>query len=725
MSARIPETRDSAAVHLRQGGVSVILDAAHGETPRIHYWGRDLGSISDSAIASLVTLNDRPAVTNAPNAPIQVGILPEQSCGWMGAQGLLGHRAGSAFSPRLVVTAVQRTDDTAVTIDTADDAAGIAVRLHLGLTPAGLLTAQATLTNLGTDAYQLDALTIYLPFPLDAVETLDFAGRHMRERSPQRTPITIGTRVREGRRGKPGVDAAYLTAVGTAGHGFRSGETWALHVAWSGNTRTVVERSSEGVSLLGGGELLHPGEGSIEPGAHYTSPLLLASWGDGLDAVSARYHAFLRAGAGHPRTPRPVVLNTWEAVYFDQSLEKLRELVVRAGEIGAERFVLDDGWFGGRRDDTRGLGDWYVSPDVWPGGLGELIDLVHSNGMDFGLWFEPEMINLDSDLARAHPEWVMTTSNRYALAARSQQVLDLTHPQAYDYILNRIDALLTEYDIAFIKWDHNRDLVDAGHSPRGEAAVHRQTLALYQLIDELIARHPGLEIESCSSGGGRVDLGILQRAHRIWASDCIDALERQSIQRWTGLVVPPEYVGSHVGSPVAETTGRAQRLPFRAATALLGNFGIEWDITTADDAEREELAAWVAAYKKHRQLIHTGTVVHSDHADPSLWVTGVISDARDEAIYWLVTTATSEFAPLGRVTLPGLDDDRAYRVEPLQIGTPRGARGGFVEAGWWPDAHDTVGSVLTHAGIHTPVMYPDDAVLLHVTALTPNTEDHR
>lgn len=194
------------------------------------------------------------------------------------------------------------------------------------------------------------------------------------------------------------------------------------------------------------------------------------------------------------------MLNTWEAVYFDQDVAVLTELAELAAEIGVERFVLDDGWFRHRRDDHAGLGDWYVDESVWPGGLHAFADHVREAGMQFGLWFEPEMINVDSDLARAHPEWILSAGYRLPPEGRHQQVLDLAEPGAFAYILERMSALITEYGIAYIKWDHNRDLVEPGRAAHGRAGVHEQTRAVYRLIDTLKSRHPGLEIESCSSG---------------------------------------------------------------------------------------------------------------------------------------------------------------------------------------------------------------------------------
>jgi alpha-galactosidase len=242
------------------------------------------------------------------------------------------------------------------------------------------------------------------------------------------------------------------------------------------------------------------------------------------------------------------VLNTWEAVYFDHDLARLTSLADTAAAIGVERFVLDDGWFRHRRDDSAGLGDWYVDETVWPDGLSPLIKHVRALGMEFGLWFEPEMANPDSDLVRDHPDWVLAAAGRWPTLSRNQLVVDVAHPDAYQYLLERLDKLVSELGIAYLKWDHNRDLIEAVHA--GVAGVHAQTAAVYRLLDELRERHPELEIESCSSGGARVDLGILERTDRVWASDTNDPVERQQIQRWTSALIPLELIGAHA-APVA------------------------------------------------------------------------------------------------------------------------------------------------------------------------------
>jgi alpha-galactosidase len=376
-----------------------------------------------------------------------------------------------------------------------------------------------------------------------------------------------------------------------------------------------------------------------------------------------------------------------------------------------ERFVLDDGWFRHRRDDTAGLGDWYVDEGVWPAGLTPLIKHVTSLGMEFGIWVEPEMINPDSDLFRAHPDWVLAPGDGTLPPPwRNQQVLDLANPDAFAHILERLDELLRDNDIAFVKWDHNRDLLAAGHGTH--PGVRTQTLAAYRLFDELRSRHPSVEIESCSSGGGRTDLEILSRTDRVWASDCNDALERQTIQRWTALLLPLELIGAHVGPPHSHTTGRTQDLSFRVATALFGHFGIEWDIASASPADQATLAEAVAFYKEVRPLLHGGRLVRGDHPDPSAQVTGVVDG--DGALFsyaQLTSTARTVPAPM---RLPGLDPDRRYEVEPVFPG----GRPATQQASPVSEKKQVLtGRVLAEVGIRTPILTPEQAWLVRLRAL--------
>ena len=705
-------------VHLRAAGVSLLIQVLDDRLPHVLHWGADLGPhLGPDDVVALASV---PGIVPAGlGSPVVPEILPQHALGWPGLPGLQAHRDGSDWSPLLVahdVDVVQADGQGGrVEVRAADKHARLALSLTIELTAQGLVRCRAEVVNDDPDhALTVDALTLALPVPLRAVEVLDMSGRWTRERSPQRHEMTIGSHVRDVRRGRTGHDSPTLLCLGEQGFGFGAGEVWATHVAWSGNQRTYAERLPNATTVLGGGELLLPGEVRLQPGERYAGPWLVSSYGQGLDEVSARIHQWLRARSNHPPLPRPVVLNTWEAVYFDHDLATLTSLADTAAEVGVERFVLDDGWFRGRRGEQAGLGDWTVDPAVWPQGLHPLAEHVTSLGMQLGLWVEPEMVNADSDLARAHPEWLMATGGRLPPEGRHQQVLDLGHEGAFEHVRSHLDALLAEYPISYLKWDHNRDLVDAGHSPHGRPGVHAQTRALYRLLDDLRRAHPGVEIESCASGGGRIDLEILQRTDRVWTSDCNDALERQQIQRWTSLLVPLEMLGAHVGPPESHTTGRRHSLSFRAATALIGHFGIEWDIASASEAERAELAAWVALYRRLRPLLHTGRVVRGDHPDPAWAVTGVVSPDASHAVFTLAALATSAHAVPGRVLLPGLADDLDYVVS---LPAPSGMPPGFGYPPWMAEAPLVLGgSVLRQLGLQLPALWPEQALVVEVTA---------
>lgn len=711
-------------VVLESGGLGVVVDVSGGVL-RVLHWGAPVGKAeADGAYLGRLREAQRwsDGLSGADRIP---AVLPEQSAGWVGTPGIEGHRDGADFSTHFAHQGWNLQGDASVgwrlTVEGADDVSHLALTTTIEVTPDGLLRVRATVANTASsEAYTLDAVRLALPVPVEAQELLDFAGRHLRERAPQRRPFHIGTHLREGRRGRTGSDATLLLAAGARGFGFGHGEVWAVHTAWSGNHLTFAEHGLSGVRILGGGEVLGPGEIVLGPGEDYTTPWVYGSYGNGLDEISASFHAHLRRGREFAVPTLPVILNTWEAVYFDHDLESLVELADVAAQVGVERFVLDDGWFLGRRDARAGLGDWQVDPAVWPDGLGPLVEAVRERGMDFGLWFEPEMISEDSDLARAHPEWILGPGERLPLAGRHQQVLNLANPDAFAHVLESISLLVRKHDIDYIKWDHNRDLLEAGDRTTRRPLVHEQTLAVYAMMDELKRRHPGLEIESCSSGGGRIDLGVLEWTDRVWASDCIDPLERQRIQRWTGLLLPPELIGSHVGAPTAHTTRRTHTLAFRCATALFGHFGIEWDIRTATPDELKELADWVDLYKQVRGLLSTGTTIRGEYPDDSYWVHGVVAPDRQTAMFALVCMDTSPSAQPGWIRLPGLDPDLVYRVEPMYLSDDALTRSASGPPSWWVDPPEVSGRTLLNVGLQGPMLDPERALLFQLTALSPD-----
>ncbi len=707
----------SQPVHLRSGGVSVVLAPSPAGGPVLLHWGADLGELPLESLAGVLELSSPGVPHSALDEPRFHSAVPDGASGFTGTPAVEGHRpdgATGSWAPRFR-SWVWAVEDASVTLRSHDADAGLTLTWRLELTPEGLVRVGTEVLNSGPGRFVVGAVRSALPVPAHASELLDLTGRWSGERVPQRHPWPQGTWSRHARHGRPGHDATLLLVAGTPGFTFRSGQVWGVHVAWSGDSTTYAERTPEGECVLGGGELLGPGEVVLEPGESYAAPLLVGSCSvEGLDPLSARLHTWLRRHSPRTRSPRPVVVNTWEATYFDHDLDRLRALADAAAEVGAERFVLDDGWFLGRRHDRAGLGDWIVDPEVWPEGLHPLVDHVRSRGLEFGLWVEPEMVNEDSALAREHPEWLLRGRGALPDTWRHQQVLDLQHPEAYAALRSALLALLDEYDIAFLKWDHNRDLIDVAHE--GRPAVHGQTLAFYRLLDELREAHPSLEIESCASGGARVDLGVLTRTDRIWASDTLDPLLRSRIQRWTTLLVPPEIMGAHVGGPVAHTTGRTARLGLRAAVALLGHFGIEWDLLALDETERAALSGWVALHKEIRHLVVEGTLVRPDHPDPAVHVTGAVAADRSEAVYVVAVldaTTTQHPAP---VRLSGLDPSRSYLVRvvdpspdrhPMDLGTSWVTGEGVV----------TTGAMLTQVGVRLPVTAPESAYVLRVSPI--------
>ena len=718
MTESTPDSAASEYAVLRREGTSLVVERPAVGLPRVLHWGADLGDLDASACAELGVAISRQTAPGTLDAVWQLTILPQEADGWAGRPGALFARQGRPVFPRWSVEEFA-ADGTTLTVRAADAAESLALTATIAIVDGGVVTVRHDVTNTGTDAVAVEWIEATLPAPKAVDHLTDFSGRWTREKAPHTGPMPRGAHVRQTRRGRGGHDSPHVLLASIDAPRDRSGEVWAVHLGWSADVTYRTDRLPEAVTVLGAGEMLRPGEITLAAGGSYETPVCYFVWSDGgLDGISARFHRYLRARPQHPTTPRPLVLNTWEAVYFDHNPEFLLSLADTAAGVGIERFVLDDGWFLARRDDTKGLGDWIVDPAVWPDGLEPLAERVHERGMEFGLWFEPEMVNLDSDVARAHPEWLLHNpahiEHPAELSWRTQFVLDLANPDAYAHVFGQMDELVTRLGIDFIKWDHNRDLVEAIHD--GNYGVHEQTLAAYRLIAELKARHPGLEIESCSSGGARTDLGILQITDRVWASDSNDPVERQDIQRWTELLLPPELGGAHVGPSPAHSSGRFTDLSYRMATSLVGSSGFEWNIAECSEEELETIARFAALYKEVRHVLHGGTVVHGDVRDPGLRLHGFVAEDAAEAVYVIASIVTLEDSLPERARLHGLDPDRTYRVRVRkEIGD---TQYGWHHPEWLSRGEVTLpGSVLGTVGLQLPPLWPAQAVVLHVTAV--------
>lgn len=673
----------------------------------IRHWGAPLtGDISQVARAT------RPSVANSGfDSPVVAGIMRESSRGFLGRQSLSGHGQSGAWSTKFEVVAFA-SFDSHISATLRDEVAQLEVDLSFALDSFGVLTERARITNLSDEVFHLTDYIHWLPLPREANQTLDFMGRWANERNPQRREIATGTWVRDSREGRSGHNFSIAEIALTHETNFQSGQAWAVSIAWSGNSQYAVERIWDGSQSIGGGELLLPGEVKLAKGEFYEAPELVAVYSHcGLDGLSHSFHSHIRARSHHPIRPRPLTLNMWEAVYFAHDEENIRKIVDVASEIGVERVVLDDGWFHSRRDDRSGLGDWVIDPLVWPQGLAPVIEYINSKGIEFGLWFEGEMVNIDSDLYRAHPEWILQVSGRVPPEWRHQQVLDLGHDGAFHHVLSQVDAVLTANNIAYIKWDHNRVLVDAGHL--GQAGVHRQTEAIYRLFHELKVRHPKLEIESCASGGARIDLGVIDYVDRFWTSDNNDALARQSIQRWTMQVIPPELLGTHVGPTHGHQTGRTLELSFRAVTALFGHAGIEWDITEADPKQQKLLATWAKYYKDNRDFLHSQRMVRVDYPDGSAYLHGVTAEDQSRAIYAYVQLEPTIAVHPAPMKFPHLDQSATYLVKAVHpAGRPRYM---LVETPEWLNGIELSGSALANIGLSVPILAPANAFLIEIS----------
>ena len=385
--------------------------------------------------------------------------------------------------------------------------------------------------------------------------------------------------------------------------------------------------------------------------------------------------------------------NCWEAVYFHHKPEELKDIASRAAALGAERFVLDDGWFGQRDSEDSGLGDWQIDPRKWPDGLDPLIEHVHGLGMSFGLWFEPEMVSPESDLFRAHPDWVLGHPEQ--TTGRGQLVLDLSLPEVRDHLFAAISAVLSAHEIDYVKWDHNRLL------PHADAAQARGT---YELLDRLREAHPAVEIESCAAGGGRIDFGILERTHRVWLSDSNDALERLRIQHESALLLPAAVAGSHVGPRHCHTSGRVLPMAFRAWVAAQRHMGFEMDPRELTPEEAETLADATAWWKENRGWMMEGAIWRLASPDPA--VTAELQLAADGSRFVVFAGQREASAqPLPRpLRLAGLEPSARYRLSlrnaakapPLSTGSPALKEGTLTLSGAW----------LMQGGIVLPAAWP-------------------
>ncbi|MGX9459699.1 alpha-galactosidase [Shewanella sp. A14] len=643
---------------------SLIVDCSN-KTPAILYFGKKLSSKTTYDMMKQLSTRQEAKCSVVVEAPISLSPLMGE--GFTGAPGIEVFDNNIAWSIGGKLTSVTQPNANEVVFESIDSLRNLSVKHYLRLEPlSDVLTASTELTNLGNGSVNVSwCAAPTIPMPLHIDQIMSFEGRWSNEFQRKSFDMFLGSFVRENRKGKTSHDNFPGMVMHNKLTHEQGGECYGFHLGWSGNHKMRAELLAEGRSYAQLGELLMPGELALAPNESYITPTLYTAYSNqGFSGLSHHFHQYVRQSLitdNVRQKPRPVHYNTWEGIYFDHDVAVLQSLATQAADIGAERFVLDDGWFKGRRGDFAGLGDWTVDREIYPDGLQPLIDHVNNVDMEFGLWFEPEMVNPDSDLYRSHPEWALQTQGNEQLNFRKQLVLDMTNPAVTDYLFNAINDILVEYPkIVYIKWDMNRDLNHAGNLA-GKPAVHQQTLAAYALIERLKQAHAHVEIESCSSGGARVDYGVLRYTDRVWTSDSNDALDRLGIQRGCSFFFPAEVMGAHVGPRDCHITGRNINIAMRAAVAFFGHMGIEMDPRELTDDERQQLQHIITLHKQHRQLIHSGKLVRLDTDGDSINF-GIVNANQSQALFAYNSVKETQRTNPPKYYFAGLDSDKDYKL---------------------------------------------------------------
>ncbi|MEM6485576.1 MAG: alpha-galactosidase [Pseudomonadota bacterium] len=706
-------------VVLATSQVQLVLDVELGGRPGIVYWGKRLTHASPQELA---LLSLRQWAHGGAAEDIAASLSNELGTGVSGPPGFIAQRAGHDWATIFRVVHVESESASAVRVECEDANSRLRATYDLKLDPSShVVSATTNVVNLGQSSLSIDwCAALCIPLNRRLTHLTGLTGRWAMEFQTQKVAAFQGSYLRENKSGRTSHDNFPGLIAGTAFTSEKSESAAAFHLGWSGNNRVRVDRHSDGRAFLQMGELFHPGEMVLAPGGAYTTPPLYAVWSEqGFNQLSQRMHRYVRERVIDPQIrskPRPVHYNTWEAVYFDHSEARLFELAEHAAHVGAERFVLDDGWFSSRRSDDSGLGDWWVAENVYPNGLRPLADHVRKLGMEFGLWFEPEMVNPDSDLYRRHPDWVLEASGVEQVPSRNQLSLDLTRRDVVDYLFTCVSQIVEDCQVAYIKWDMNRDIHHPGSAGRG--AIHRQTHAVYALMHRLRDAHPGLEIETCSSGGARADFGVLEHTDRIWVSDSNDALDRQKIQRGASYFFPLCVMGSHVGPRQCHITRRTLSMSFRAATALFGHMGIELNLAEETAEDLEILRKAVELYKEHRTLLHEGEL-HRLDAERYLNIVGVVAGDRSEAIFSCAKVEGHTTTLPGRFRLAGLASDKFYRTtliwpsEYVSVTTPSLLEMADLSGDGWVFS----GEALLSHGIQLPLMYPESCLVFRFVAV--------
>lgn len=575
-----------------------------------------------------------------------------------------------------------RAEANSITVEMSDIRRALHVTLRYTIDPStGIVGRSAIIRNETSTAVRIDqASSAAWSLPTGTDYRLHYlTGRWAAEWSLQERAITEGATVIESRRGSTGMQANPWFAIDRAGlSGEESGPVWFGALAWSGSWRISVDRNPLGDVRVVGGFNPFDFTYTLKPGGSLETPVFYGGYsGQGMGGASRLLHRF-EMTAILPQRPaprlRPILYNSWEATEFAVDEKGQMALAEKAARIGVERFVMDDGWFGARNNDHAGLGDWTVNPVKFPNGLKPLIDKVHGLGMEFGLWVEPEMVNPDSNLYRAHPDWVMNFPTRPRSEGRNQLVLNLARRDVRDYILKSLDTLLSKNDIQFLKWDYNRNWSEPGWpemEPGRQPEIYVTYIQnLYAIMAELRRRHPKLEIEDCAGGAGRVDLGIMGLTDQVWASDNTDPFDRLSIQDGFTHAYAPGVMMDWVSDSPQWVNNRVTSLEYRFLSAMQGSLGIGANLNKWSEGDFASAARMVAAYKRIRQTVQQGDLYRliRPHDASGRASTFYVSPDKRQAVLFAFLHSSTKLDRQPAIQVVGLDSQKQYRMKPLDAG---------------------------------------------------------
>lgn len=513
-------------------------------------------------------------------------------------------------------------------------------------------------------------LSLMADLPAGTYDVISLQGAYAREKTVRRHKLEQGIFKIASNRGASGHAQTPNLILCDSETTEEAGQVWAIQLLYSGNFEAWIQQNQLNEVRLGIGINEDNFAWKLEAGQTFYSPVALLNYSaQGLTGLSHESQAFVQEHIipkAFAKRERPILINNWEATYFDFKKEKLLELADEAQKVGIELFVLDDGWFGNRFDDNRALGDWFVNEDKLGGSLKELIEEVHSRELQFGLWVEPEMISVDSQLYRAHPDWAIQAPDRDHTYSRNQLVLDYANPDVVAYIKETLDQLLSQHDIDYIKWDMNRNITNLGNGTNYLATKmqsHKYILGLYEIVRYLTEKYENILFESCSGGGGRNDLGMMRYFPQVWASDNTDAIARLPIQYGSSYLYPTISMGAHVSAVPNHQMGRITPLATRGHVAMMGNLGYELDLTSLSDEEKAAIADQVKLYKELRPVVQLGRQYRLINPDVGSNEAAVQFNYEDQTIVTYVRVLSVVETMETTLKLKGLEEEELYELQ--------------------------------------------------------------